>query len=169
MIRAIASSTILMSLLAIMQSRIFQGIAIFGVIPDISLVVLVYCAIKNGSMEGQVSGFLSGITFDVISSAPLGFNVLVRTLLGFLYGIFQGKLFIDILIGPFLLAFTATLLKIGMGTLLGLIFPGSMASIAVIGRVVFIEALYNAIIAPPVFLLLNLLKKLFVTENRGGR
>jgi rod shape-determining protein MreD len=166
MIRSITWSVLFMSLFAFMQSTILQKIAVFGVIPDIALVVLVFTSIKNGSMEGQVSGFLSGITLDVISSAPLGFNVLVRTLLGYLYGLFHQKLFVDVLIGPFLLVFTATLLKAGMGALLGLVFPGSIAFFPSMGKIVLIEALYNAIASPVIFALLGLLKGLLLTEGR---
>jgi rod shape-determining protein MreD len=166
MIRSIVWSAVFMSIFAFMQSTICQRIAIFGVVPDIALVVLVFTSIKNGSMEGQVSGFLSGITFDVISSAPLGFNVLVRTLLGYLYGLFHQKLFVDVLIGPFLLVFTATLLKTGMGSFLGLVFPGSISFFPSLGKIVLIEALYNAVIAPVVFLILRLFKGLLLTEGR---
>ncbi len=166
MIRSIAWTTALMALLAYMQSTIMQRIAVFGVVPDAALVVLVFCSIRNGSMEGQVSGFLSGLAFDPISGSPLGFNVLIRTVIGHLYGVFHQKFFIDAFVGPFVLLFTATLLKAGLGALLGLAFPGSIALHAAMGRSVLLEALYNSLLAIPLFLILGLLKGLFLTEGR---
>jgi rod shape-determining protein MreD len=167
MIRTITVSTLLMGLFTILQSTILQKIAIFGVIPDLALLVLVYIAVRNGSMEGQISGFLSGIVVDVVSGSFLGFSVLVKTVIGFLYGIIHGKLFIDALIGPFVLAFTATVLKGALYAFLGLIFPGSIPSFVLLGKVLWLEALYNAILAPFLFGLLNLVKRYLVTvRNR---
>lgn len=166
MIRSIAWTTALMAVLAWMQSTIIQKIAVFGVIPDIALIVLVFCAIKNGSMAGQISGFLSGLAFDPISGAPLGFNVLVRTVIGHLYGVFHQKFFIDAFLGPFLLVFTATLLRAGTGALVGLLFPGSITFYPSMWQNVLLESLYNALISPVVFFILGLFKRLFLAEGR---
>jgi rod shape-determining protein MreD len=156
-----------MTLLALLQSTLIQKLAVLGVIPDLALVALIYVSIRNGSMEGQLSGFLSGFSFDFISSAPLGFNILIRTLIGYLYGLIKGKLFIDAVIGPFLMAFIATLMKAGLAALLGLFFPGSLAPFHVLGRTILIEALYNAVCAPFLFLILRLFDRLLISERPG--
>lgn len=165
MTRIIVIFTILITVASFIQSTFLHAIGIFGVIPDISFVLLIYISVRNGSTAGQVSGFLSGIIMDVMSSAPLGFNVFVRTISGFLYGIFNGNLFIDLFIAPFLMSFVGILLKGVLTGGLSLIFKGHIQAYSFFERVIWIEAIYTAAIAPLVFIMLHPFRRLLVAEK----
>ncbi len=165
MIRSILISTALMSLCSYLQSTVVHGMALWGVIPDFALIVLIYISIKNGSTEGQLSGFLSGITADVISSSPLGFNVFIKTVIGFVYGVFKANIFIDILFAPFIMAFLATLMKALLSIILSIFFANKVAAYSFFGQIIWLEALYNSVMAPFVFGLLTLIRPLIITER----
>ena len=102
----------------LLQSTLLVHVAIGGVKPDLALIVLIFVSLRKGSMVGQLTGFLSGILEDFMSVSPLGFHPLMRAVIGFLYGVFAGNVFVDPFLMPMILAIVATLLK---GVLSGLV------------------------------------------------
>ena len=151
----------------LLQSTVFKYIAIFGVKPDLSLVILVFISLRGGRTVGQVSGFTAGILEDFLSFPPLGFHALIRTIIGFLFGIFQGAIYIDALFMPVVFVLIASLLKGSFSWLLSIIL--SMGSTGGWGAKFWIEVAYNSILTPFLFALLNLLKmyRLAAEEKRG--
>lgn len=165
MTRAILLFAFLMAVAILVQTTFIQAIDFLGVIPDISFVLLIYASVRNGSTVGQVSGFLSGIVMDLMSAAPLGFNAFVRTISGFLYGIFNGNLFIDLFIAPFLMSFGGIVLKGILTGGLSLIFRGHIQAYSFFEKTIWIEALYTATIAPVIFLILHPFRKFLVIDK----
>lgn len=165
MIRSIVLSSAIMIVCAYLQSTVVQGIALFGVIPDFAMIVLIFTSIKNGSMEGQITGFASGIATDFISKMPLGYTVFTQTVIGFVYGIFSSNIFIDILIAPFLMAFIGTIFKAILTVILSIFFSDSIMAYSFFTRDLWVEALYNAVLAPFVFFVLSLFKRFLLTER----
>jgi rod shape-determining protein MreD len=156
----------LLSTAVILQSTLIRFVAISGVIPDLSLIILIYVANKNGRMIGQVDGFAAGLVEDIISISPLGFHSLLRTLIGFFYGLTKGVVFLDPILMPVVLVIVGTLLKGLLAGLIGLLFSVSTVFPALFSGGFFIEMGYNAFIAPFLFGLLSLIKPL---KPRPGR
>lgn len=152
----------------LLQSTVFQAIAIRGVVPDISMIVLLFVANKNGPMAGQVSGALSGIVADVLSLAPLGFHVFIRTVLGFVFGLSRGNVFLDPILVPILMTAVATFLKGLLTTVLGAVFSLPAAASLLFSSAFFIELGYNSLLAPLIFGVLGLISPLrrFERESR---
>jgi rod shape-determining protein MreD len=151
----------------VLQSTLLRYVAIGGVKPDLSLVILVFIAIRTGKLFGQYAGFAAGIVEDFISLPPLGYYALIRTVIGFLYGLLQGAFYINALFMPILLVVAATLIKGLLGFLISLIFSISAGSVAFFGANFWVEVGYNALIAPFCFALLNLIKLYKIAEKRG--
>ena len=153
--------TLILSIIAgILQSTLIGRIAIFNVVPDLALCIVVFSAYVNGTMPGQVSGFLSGLFLDFLSAAPLGLNCLVRTLIGALAGVFKGAFFLDMIFLPVLLCAIATLIKALILLLLNLIFGNSIPAYSFVTSTLWIELGMNALCAPLLFLLLRKIKYL---------
>jgi rod shape-determining protein MreD len=165
MIRTIALSTLLLVFCSYVQSTWIEAIAVFGVIPDLSLVVLIWVSYNNGLVEGPVSGFLSGIAEDLISAAPLGFNAFVKVVVSTSAGLLHGVFFIDRIALPFVLGFLGTIVKALATAFLALIFSEKVHSYDFLRLALWIEAAYNGIAAPVLFLLLSALKRILVTEH----
>ncbi len=150
----------ILSLLVLLQTNILQGIAIGGAVPDVALIALVYLANRNGSMAGQVSGFFAGIVQDFVSLAPLGFNALIRTVTGYLFGLSRGNIFIDPFLAPILVVLAATILKGVLTALVAAVFGVSAVFPALFSVRFLIEIGYNSLLAPFVFGLLRLIRPL---------
>ena len=65
-VKQILLSSALLGIAVLLQSTILKYIAIVGVKPDLSLIILVFIAIRTGSMVGQTSGFFAGLIQDII-------------------------------------------------------------------------------------------------------
>jgi len=165
MIRSIFWTVIFCIIAGILQSTLIAKIALFNVIPDLALCILVYSAYVNGTMTGQVSGFFSGLLLDFLSASPLGLNCFVRTFIGAVTGIFKGSFFLDIIFMPIILCALATLLKAGILFLLNLIMGNVVPSYSFLSSVLWIEFGMNSISAPLLFFLLKRFK--YLSPGRG--
>jgi len=157
-IKLVLLSTALLGIAILLQSTIFEYIAIGGVKPDLSLIILVFIAIRSGSMVGQISGFAGGLIQDILSLPPLGFYSLIRTIVGFLYGLIQGSMFVNSLFVPILFIMSATLVRGVLSWLIAMIFSITAGGLVFFGAGFWIEVAYNSVLAPFLFALLNLLK-----------
>ncbi len=147
--------TVLIASLATVQSVLFRHGLLGGVTPDFALIVLIFTANQHGSLRSQTAGFVSGLIQDFLSITPLGFHAFTRTLLGFLFGVFKGKLFIDPILMPVLLAATGTFLKALFGYFLLVLFAPAHAAV-VFSVQLGIEIGLNALVAPFLFGFLKL-------------
>jgi rod shape-determining protein MreD len=168
MIRSVILSTILLVACTFAQSTWFSGIAVFGVVPDLSLIVLIWISYKNGPVEGPVSGFLSGLAEDFLSASPLGFHAFVKTAVAASTALLHGSFFIDRLLLPILLGIAGTLAKAVAAGILYLLFGSVIHVYSILDRVLWIEAAYNGLLSPLVFLALAPLSRLLVTERGRG-
>lgn len=166
MIRTVVLSTILLIVCSFIQSTWFGAIAIFGVVPDLSLVVLIWLSYKNGPIEGPASGFLAGLAEDFMSSSPLGFHAFVKTAIAALTSLLHGSFYIDRLLMPFVLAVAGTLLKAISALFLYILFGAQIHVYSIADRMLWIEALYNGLASPIVFLVLTPLSRFLVTERK---
>lgn len=168
MIRSVMLSTIFLVVCDFVQSTWLGGIAIFGVVPDISLVVLIWVSYKNGLVEGPAAGFLSGLVEDFLSASPLGFHAFVKTAVATLMALLHGSFFIDRLVLPILFGIAGTLAKAIAAFALHLVFGSVIHVYAILERTLWIEEAYNGLIAPIVFLALTPLSRFLVTERGRG-
>jgi rod shape-determining protein MreD len=160
MIKSVIFTVLLCILASIIESTLISQIAFFGVIPDLALCILVFSAYINGAMIGQISGFFSGLFLDFQSAAPLGLNCLLRTLIGFLTGIFKGSLFLDIFLLPVILCAAATLIKALITFALHLIIGSNVPAYSFTSSLFWIELGLNCLSAPLLFLILKHIKPL---------
>jgi rod shape-determining protein MreD len=164
-LKAFLLSTLLIALAVVLQSTLLRWVAIRGVIPDLGLIVLVFVAIRRGSMTAQLSGFATGIVEDFLSLSPLGFHAFIRTVVGFLYGLTVGSIFVDPVLMPVILTIVATLFKALISSLLVSFLSIPAQGFSVFTGPLWIELGYNAVLAPFLFALLGLLK-VFKPQNK---
>ena len=168
MIRSVALSTLLLVACSLAQSTWFVGISILGVVPDLGLVVLIWVSYRNGLVEGPACGFLSGLAEDFISASPLGFNAFVRTAVAALAALLHGIFFVDKILLPMVLGVAGTLAKALVALVLHLVFGSAVHIYSIVDKTLWIEAAYNGLISPLVFLALTPLSRFLVTERGRG-
>jgi rod shape-determining protein MreD len=166
-LRVTLFTLLFLSVAVVLQSTILGKIAIAGVRPDLALIILVFVSLRKGSMVGQVSGFASGILEDFMSVSPLGFHPLMRTVIGYLYGVFSGNVFVDPFLMPMVLTIIATLIKGILSGLISAIFGIASSGFLYFAGRLWIEVGYNAVLSPFLFALLNLVRVFKQSEKES--
>ncbi len=156
----------LVSLLIVVQSTWLDYISVYSVVPDLSLIAVVYIAFKSPSLQGQSVGFAAGLLQDGVSAAPFGLNAFIKTAVAWLANLLSGKFYIDRLLMPAIFGFAATLAKAVYLAALSMFFAGKVFSYDFLDRVLWIEAGYNAVAAPILFLALSPLDRFLIPPEK---
>ena len=164
-LKATVVTSFLLAGAILLQATVLEAVAIAGVKPDLSLVLLVFTAYQLGPMVGQIGGFAAGLVQDFVSLPPLGFHALIRTIIGFLYGRLQGRLLNAPVFVPILLVLTATVVKAVFGWLLAAALGLGAGMESTSGSRLLIELAYNGVAAPPLFAILGRIR-LFQKEKK---
>lgn len=144
-------------LFSILQSNVFGIWAIMTVQPDLSYIVLVYFSFMYGAMPGQICGFVDGLVFDFMSTAPFGFNALMRTVCGTVIGRFKGAILLDNILLPMALVAVSLLFKAAALLLIAPITNQGAVLAHQFSAMGLIEFLFTIIVAPLLFWPLRIL------------
>lgn len=85
----ILTISVIMILTFIFETTLARYIAIFGISPDITILIIVSFAILRYELEGALIGFFAGLLIDLFSGSTLGINALLYLIIGY----FSGKPF----------------------------------------------------------------------------
>lgn len=152
---------------AALQSTVLSFLAIRSVQPDLVLVVVIFVANRNGSLMGQITGLGAGVVLDLIGTSPLGLYALIYTVIGAVFGVTRGKMFVDPVFMPILFALAALLIKGLLGLILGGLYGIAGLSEWILSSNFAIEIGYTAVLCPVVFGLLRLVRILRPERRRG--
>jgi rod shape-determining protein MreD len=136
----------------VLQITVFSaGLRVFGVMPDLGLVLTVAVAFSLGPERGAVFGFVAGLAVDLFLSTPLGVSALSFALVGYGTGIVQGGLvrpsrWTAPAMGA-LGGLAGGVLFVAIGAVAGREELLSLASV----RVIFVASIYDAVLALAVF------------------
>lgn len=158
-------TSILIAIFVVLQATLLKNVKIFDVTPNIALVIFLLTSTRQGSFRSQLTGFGTGLIQDFLSLAPLGFNALIRTLLGFLYGLLKGRLFLDPILFPIVVVVIGTLLKYLFSYILMGMFVSSASAASILTSHMWIEMGINGFFAPFIFALLRLFKFVEMRER----
>jgi len=168
MVKKVIWTVVFILIATLLQSTIFSRLVIYiHAVPDIALGILVFAAYVNGTMSGQLTGFFSGFLMDFLSTAPLGLNALIRTLVGALTGFLKGTFFLDAVFLPMALCAGATIFKALIYFLLHLLFREAVPTYTIFGITFWVELGMNTILAPFLFGFLKLFESLLVGEREN--
>jgi rod shape-determining protein MreD len=154
---------LLIVFLLIAQVAVFPHLQLFGVVPDLGLLVAIAVGYKYGPEAGALTGFFAGLGYDLFLETPLGLCAISYALVGYFMGVIEGGLFRSPRWLPSLLGaiggLAGGLIFIAIGVLAGEeIVKGQHAIVTV-----SLSALYDALLAPLVFFLVG---RVFGREDR---
>ncbi len=112
-----------------LQSQVFPAIKIFGVVPDLLLILVIVNAINTDFGVGVLVGVLAGFLEDYLMGAYFGVNIIAMAALGGVFGFLRGKLHLQTFFAHFFSVFFGT---IGAGTLYLLLFSLVGADISIV-------------------------------------
>ncbi len=140
-----------------LQTTVFSWFKLWTIKPDIITIIVLYAALWKGSTRGATVGFMGGIIEDIFSyssGAILGANAFAKVVTGFLFGLLRKRFSINSVKFQIISSFIATLLSQLLFFFLSRIY-GMERTAGSLGHVLFPVAVYNAVLAPFVFLLLR--------------
>lgn len=74
----------------LLQWLVFDKLPLWGVRPDVVLLYVALVALKRGRAAGAVAGFGAGLLMDLlVNPAMLWLNAMLKTLMGFVIGLFR--------------------------------------------------------------------------------
>jgi rod shape-determining protein MreD len=146
---------VLIVLLVILQVTVFPHLRIAGVVPDLGLVAAIAVGFREGPEAGAIVGFAGGLAYDLFLSTPLGLSALSYALVGYFVGVVEGGLmrvpaWLPTVLG-FIGGLAGGLVFIGIGVLVGVDAVKGLHGV----ETVALAAVYDAILAPIVFFLVN--------------
>lgn len=147
------------------ESAILSNLMFLPTIPDFLLLCSLYFSVQNGTLFGTTTGFVSGLFLDFLSAAPFGLNCLLRTIIGYIGGLFQKSLNINGILLPMVLGFVATLAKAGLIWIVALFYPLGIQTYELFSVSFVVELTLNTILAPLTFRFLDLFAPLVTVEK----
>lgn len=130
----------------VLQVMFAPHMAIFGVVPNLPLLVVITLAFVEGPSAGAVAGFVAGLLLDVLGTAPVGAWALVLTVTGYTTGMLQENLFAEGWLAPVTVAVIAGLVADASYLIVLAIVGAGPAFWASLGGVVLPRAVYNAVL-----------------------
>ncbi|MBN2247844.1 MAG: rod shape-determining protein MreD [Coriobacteriia bacterium] len=130
----------------VLQVMIAPHIAIFGVTPNLLLLVVITLAFVEGSSEGATVGFVAGLLMDLLSNGPIGAWALVMSVVGYLSGSLTRNLFAEGWLAPVTVGVIAALVADFAYLIVVTVIGVGPAFWSALGRLVLPRAVYNAVL-----------------------
>jgi len=81
-----------LGLAVVLLQWLLSNLELWDVWPDVVLLYVAYVALRRGRVAGAVTGFWTGLLMDfVIMQDNLGLNAILKTLMGFVIGLFRSE------------------------------------------------------------------------------
>jgi len=130
------------------QVTLLNFISLWGVKPELVLIIVSFNAFLRGSREGALVGFLAGLFADLAMGSYIGLNALSLMAAGYLVGLTESKLYKDsvliIMVLVWLSSFAAQLLNYILLTMVDVYISPGVA----LFNVILPSATYTALVAP---------------------
>lgn len=76
-----------------LQSTFFNSYTIYGTVPDMVLVFVIFYALLNGGNKGALYGVFCGLLEDIYMGRFIGMNAISKAITAYIIGRIQGKVF----------------------------------------------------------------------------
>ena len=90
--KRIICSFVMMIILYLIQTTIFNKITVAGIKPNVVIILVVLIGYKSGKIPGMLMGFFMGLFLDLTESDYIGYYSLIYLIIGYLVG-FSNKLY----------------------------------------------------------------------------
>lgn len=149
---------------AMAQATTLPALELIEVLPDITLVLLLVWSALRGLPEGMAWAFTLGIFIDILALDPLGTNALALLGVAVLGGLARRRFFLSNLVFPIVLSVAATFTH-ALVLLLLRSAGGAALPIDSVIRLVFLQALLNAMVVPPLYVVAGWMERRMVTSH----
>jgi rod shape-determining protein MreD len=150
---------------ALLQTTIMPHLTIWGISPDLVVIVIASWGLLQGTTEGCLWGFIAGVAIDLFSDAPFGAATISLVLVGLLAGLAKrSRLQAHFALPMVVVAMGTVLYNLSFLTLLQ-ISGQSVPWLEALFRITLPSAALNALLAIPVFALMRFGHSRFLREE----
>lgn len=168
MIKVFSVSTLILFILAMVETAILSNFSFLPAVPDLVLLASIYIAMMNGKTAGVLVGFVSGLILDFVTGCPFGYNCLLRTIICYFAGFFNKNLNFKGIFIPFLIGLCGTFAKVFVTWIISLFYQNTVVAYSIVSVSFFAELLLNSLLAPVVFKITGCFDKHIVVDNITG-
>lgn len=137
----------------ILQTTLIREIAIFKVAPSLMLVSVICFSLVNEEVSAAIYGGIAGLLMDISSGGAIGFNAILMLYLALALVIFGQDLFHDTVRSATFLVVISTILYESVFAFFNFAIFGNSSFWYMILRVALVEAVYNGVFAPLIYLM----------------
>lgn len=165
MIRAAVIGLVIITA-ALLQTAVFQHLAIGGFRPDLMLLVTVAFALRDGPLTGTSVGFVAGLLSDLlVVGAPFGPYTAALLLSGYGIGRLRQYLPSGAVLAPIAVAFASGFVVTAAYAILSRLLGDPRFTLDLVVSAGVLVGLYNTLLAPPVFSLTEILSSRFPPQR----
>ncbi|MDF9408304.1 rod shape-determining protein MreD [Pelotomaculum isophthalicicum JI] len=139
---------LLLGVVLILQTTIMDYLSVYGVKPDLVMLLVIFNGFLLGPKEGAFLGFAGGIIEDLFSGSYIGINALTKMVAGYLAGFCGERLYKENSLVVAGVAFFSTTVGLLINYFLLLYLKIYMPFFYTLFRVILPTALYTAVLAP---------------------
>lgn len=165
MIKKKVVSILIIFIAFILQTTIFQSLALADVVPNLLLIVTVCYAYLRGRTSGLLTGFLCGLLLDMMYGSVIGLYAFIFMTLGFIIGFCQKIYFTDSLLLPSILITAGDFIYGIYYFVTEFLMRGRVHLGFYLLHVILPEMIYTALVGILIYRLLDALER-FLTSQR---
>ena len=156
MIKSFSVTALILLCFVIFETAILSNLLFLPAVPDLLLIITLYVSVNNGRLFGVSSGFVSGLLLDFLSVSPFGLHSLLRTIIGYVAGLFNKTLNMTGVFLPIVIGIVATIFKMLILWVISVFYPDSVVSYSLVSKEFCFELAANAILTPIMFRFLHI-------------
>lgn len=142
-------------LAAMLETTWLQHISLLRVVPDLTLLVVLYFAMNYGEERAMLTGAIGGIINDIASNETLGFYVLCHVVIGYAAARVSARLITEHPAAKATLVFCASIMFGLLDIAVRYVLDPSIPALNTIIAKVVPGSFYTALFTPVVFFLLD--------------
>jgi rod shape-determining protein MreD len=145
------SSLLLILTALILQTTVVPHLAIFRVVPDLLMVVVISLALIEGPSHGALAGFMGGLLRDLFVDAPTGLSALSYVTVGYVVGAVRPYVQSSSVAVPFVGVFAGSFAGTVFYQVLALLLGVAAQPVDRMAQIVVVTAVYNTLLVPFVY------------------
>lgn len=139
----------------ILQTTLLGELTFFGVAPSLMLVLVVCFSLMNDCIPSAVFAVVAGLLLDISGSRIIGFNALLMMYLSLGVVFFGQEFFRETPRAASMLVALSTFVYEMIYFIFSFAIFGGAHFFYMIARIILIECVYNALVAVPIYFLVN--------------
>ncbi|MCL6635488.1 MAG: rod shape-determining protein MreD [Peptococcaceae bacterium] len=134
-----------------LQTTVLDFISVYGVKPDLVMLLVIFNGFLLGTREGAFLGFVAGILEDLFAGSYIGLNAISKMTAGYLAGVFGAGFYKENTVIASAVTFLSTAAALALNYLLVLFMHIYVPPFYALLRVVLPVAAYTALLTPLVY------------------